>query len=80
MQAKIQKWGNSLAIRIPKSIATEAKLGQAAIVELAVAKGKLTIAPVKNRKFRLKDLVAGITEENIHDEDTWGRAVGKEVW
>ena len=53
MQAKIQKWGNSLAVRIPKTLATEAHLAQEAIVELAVAKGKLIIAPhccpVKNR-------------------------------
>ncbi len=80
MQARIQKWGNSLAVRIPKSIASEAKLGQEAVVELAVAKGKLIIAPVKGRKVALKELVARITEDNIHTEDIWGAAVGKEIW
>jgi len=80
MQAKIQKWGNSLAVRIPKTLATEAHLAQEAIVELAVAKGKLIIAPIKRRKYNLQELVSRITDENIHKEDMWGPAVGREVW
>jgi antitoxin MazE len=80
MQAKIQKWGNSLAVRIPKSLATEAHLAQESLVELAVTKGKLIIAPVKKRQYKLKELVADITEENLHKEDIWGPAVGREVW
>jgi antitoxin MazE len=80
MQAKIQKWGNSLAVRIPKSLATEAHLAQEALVELAVTKGKLIISPVKKRQYKLKELVADITEENLHKEDIWGPAVGREVW
>jgi antitoxin MazE len=80
MQAKIQKWGNSLAVRIPKTLATEAHLAQEAVVELAVAKGKLIIAPIKRRKYKLEELVSRITDENIHNEDIWGPAVGREVW
>jgi len=80
MQARIQKWGNSLALRIPKSLATEAHLAQESVVDLAVAKGKLVVTPVKTRKYVLKDLVAGITEENLHKEGDWGPAVGREVW
>lgn len=80
MQARIQKWGNSLAVRIPKTLATEAHLAQEAVVELAVAKGKLIIAPVKKKKYKLEELVARITDENIHKEDIWGPAVGREVW
>jgi antitoxin MazE len=80
MQAKIQKWGNSLAVRIPKTLATEANLAQEAVVELAVAKGKLIIAPIRRQKYRLKELVSGITDENLHKEDIWGPAVGREVW
>jgi len=80
MQAKIQKWGNSLAVRIPKTLATEAHLAQEAVVELAVAKGKFIIAPIKRRKYKLEELVSRITDENIHNEDIWGPAVGREVW
>jgi antitoxin MazE len=80
MQARIQKWGNSLAVRIPKTLATEAHLAQETVVELSVAKGKLTIAPVKKRQYKLEELVANITEENLHKDDIWGPAVGREVW
>jgi antitoxin MazE len=80
MQARIQKWGNSLAVRIPKTLATEAHLAQEAVVELAVAKGKLIIAPIKRQKYKLEELVSRITDENIHKEVIWGPAVGREVW
>jgi antitoxin MazE len=55
-------------------------LAQEAVVELAVAKGKLIIAPMKRQKYRLEELVSRITDENIHKEDIWGPAVGREVW
>jgi antitoxin MazE len=80
MQARIQKWGNSLAIRIPKTLATEAHLGQEEVVDLAVEKGKLIIAPIKSQKYSLKELVSRITNENLHKEDIWGPAAGREVW
>lgn len=80
MQARIQKWGNSLAVRIPKTLATEAHLAQETVVELAVAKGKLIIAPIKRQKYKLEGLVSKITDENIHEEDIWGPAIGREVW
>jgi len=69
-----------LAVRIPKTLATEAHLAQEAVVELAVAKGKLIIAPIKRQKYKLEELVSRITDENIHKEDIWGPAVGREVW
>ncbi|MGE5698944.1 MAG: AbrB/MazE/SpoVT family DNA-binding domain-containing protein [Deltaproteobacteria bacterium] len=80
MQARIQKWGNSLAVRIPKALAAEAHLGHEEVVDLAVEKGKLIIAPIKRRKYSLKQLVSRITNENLHKEDIWGPAVGREVW
>jgi len=45
-----------------------------------VAKGKLIIAPIKKQKYKLEELVSRITDENIHKEDIWGPAVGREVW
>ena len=80
MLAKIQKWGNSLAVRIPKTLAAEAHLAQEAEVELAVSKGKLIVVPIKKQKYDLKELVSGINDENIHKEDIWGPAAGREVW
>lgn len=80
MQARIQKWGNSLAVRIPKAVATEAHLAQEAIVELAVHDGKLVIEPTKKKNYDLKLLIAGITPDNLHAEDIWGAPVGREAW
>lgn len=79
MRARIQKWGNSLAVRIPKALAAEADLDQDSEVELSLVDGSLVIAPAPTR-FTLEELVAGITDENRHGETDWGKPVGKEVW
>jgi antitoxin MazE len=80
MQATVQKWGNSLALRIPKAFAQEIGLEQDAAVMLAVENGRLVIAPVKDPVYDLDDLVSQITDENQHDEFDWGPPVGNEVW
>ena len=80
MQARIQKWGNSLAVRIPKAMATEAHLAQEVVVELAVHEGKLVIEPTKKKKYELKNLIARITPENLHVDEIWGAPVGRETW
>jgi antitoxin MazE len=84
MKVAFQKWGDSLALRVPKAVADQigAREGQAA--EMTVTNGKLVIevALPKRRKRRdaLDELVAGITPDNRHDEIGWGPAVGNEVW
>ena len=80
MIAKIQKWGNSLAVRIPKPLAKEAHLSSDAEVELSVRRGKLTVARSRTRprRFRLADLLAGVRASNVHDEVGFGRPVGRE--
>lgn len=80
MKTRIQKWGNSLALRIPKSFATEAQLSQETVVDLKVVEGKLVIAAVTKSKVTLESLLAGITEHNLHEEVITGAAVGKESW
>jgi len=81
MTTRVQKWGNSLALRIPKSFAEEVKLGQGTEVELSLENGKLLIQPVKEENpYTLEELVAGITDENLHSEIDFGGPVGKEVW
>lgn len=79
MQTRIQKWGNSLALRIPKAFAEEAQLDQDSLVEISVSEGKLIVEPAVPR-YTLEELLAGVTDENIHEEFDWGRPVGKEVW
>jgi len=80
MQIQVQKWGNSLAIRIPKSLAIDTKIENGSVVDLALVKGKLVASPVAEPEYTLEQLLAGITEENRHTEVDTGVALGKEIW
>lgn len=80
MKTRIQKWGNSLALRIPKSFADEVGLQRETPVEVSLADGKLVIAPVPGPKPSLRQLLAKVTEENLHHEVDTGPAVGNETW
>jgi antitoxin MazE len=80
MITHIQKWGNSLAFRIPKKMAEELNLSQDSQVELKNDNGKLTIVPVKQAEYRLDDLLSQITPENLHAEIQDGQPSGNEVW
>jgi antitoxin MazE len=80
MKTRIQKWGNSLALRIPKSFALETGLDQDALVDVALVNGKLVVTPLQTPSITLEQLLAGITDENRHAEYDSGAAVGNEVW
>ena len=80
MRSRVQKWGNSLALRIPKSFATEVGLHRETSVEISLADGKLIIAPVAKPKLTLKQLLSKVTEENLHHEVDTGPALGNETW
>jgi len=80
MKAKIQKWGNSLAVRIPKSFAVQTKIEQDTTIDLTLIGGKIIIEPEKKKpRFTLEELLSEISEENIHSETDWGEPVGKEI-
>ena len=80
MQTKIQKWGNSLALRIPKPFAIEVGLDQNSIVEVSVSDGKLLLEPVTAPEYTLDQLLEQVTENNLHSEVDTGPTVGNEVW
>ena len=80
MRTRIQKWGNSLALRIPKSFATEVGLQRETSVEVSLADGKLIITPVAKPELTLKQLLAKVTEDNMHHEIDTGSATGNETW
>ncbi|MBP1464285.1 AbrB/MazE/SpoVT family DNA-binding domain-containing protein [Candidatus Chloroploca sp. M-50] len=80
MQSKVQKWGNSLALRIPKSFAAEIGLSDGTPVELTLVEGKLVIAPLPVPSYSLEALLAGITPANLHGELDTGAPQGTEVW
>lgn len=80
MKTKVRKWGNSLALRIPKSFASEAGFEQDATVEISLVEGKLVLTPILEPAPSLEELLSKVTAENIHREVDSGPAVGKELW
>jgi len=80
MNTRIKKWGNSLALRIPRPLALEVGLEEEAEVTLTLADGKLIIAPVPELEWTLEGLLAHVTPENLHDEVDTGTARGREAW
>lgn len=79
MLARIQKWGNSLALRVPKALAKEAGLEEDSPVEIKLVGETLVVTPLRS-EWTLEDLLAGVTDENIHDEVDWGTPEGAELW
>ena len=80
MLTKVQKWGNSLALRIPRAFALDAQLDNDSFVEISIVKGKIVISPVIAPSWTLEELLAGITKNNLHHEIDTGSAIGNEVW
>jgi antitoxin MazE len=80
MKTRIQKWGNSLALRIPKSFADEIGLQNESPVEVSMDEGKLMVTPVSKPKLTLDQLLTKITEENLHHEVDTGNSIGNELW
>jgi antitoxin MazE len=75
MKTRVQKWGNSLALRIPKSFAVEARLGEDTPVELSLIEGKLVIRALVQEPLTLNALLEGVTDENLHGEWDTGPVV-----
>ena len=80
MLTKVQKWGNSLALRIPKAFALDAQLENDSVVEITISEGQIIVTPVVAPSWTLEELLAGINKKNIHHEADTGSAVGNEVW
>jgi antitoxin MazE len=80
MLAKVQKWGNSLALRIPKAFALEAHLENDSVVEVALVDGQIVIKPIAAPTWTLDQLLSGVNNDNLQHETDSGNAVGKEVW
>ena len=81
MTTKVQKWGNSLAVRIPKEAILGSGLSKGSSIEIILKKGEVILRPVaKKKKYSLKELVEGITPFNRHEEVDWGAPRGREIW
>ena len=80
MLTKVRRWGNSLAVRIPRSFAAEAEVGAGTTVGISVVRGNLVIRPMRRRKYHLNELLAKVNTSNVHRELSTGRRVGREAW
>ena len=80
MKTRVQKWGNSLALRIPKSFAEEAGLRANGAVELSLVAGTLVVQPAKPQPVTLDELLRGVTKDNVPREWDTGPVAGKEAW
>ena len=80
MLAKAQKWGNSLAVRLPKTVAEECGIEADSPVEILREDNLIIIKPVRKKGLSLDSLLAGVTKDNIHSEVPTGKPAGKEIW
>jgi antitoxin MazE len=78
MIAKTVKWGNSLALRIPKPIAREFGIEENTPVDISYRENEIVITPVKT-VCRLRDLLAKVTSKNLHHEVDMNVPVGREL-
>jgi len=80
MQVQVQKWGNSLALRIPKSFAKQTKISKGSLVDLSIKNDNLIIIPIlEEKEYSLGSFLSKIDESNIHSEIDFGGPVGKEL-
>jgi len=77
MQTVVQKWGNSLGIRIPSIYAKEFELKNGSYVDISEEDGKIVIIP---NRISLEGLLAKVTKENLHEPVETGSSLGKEEW
>jgi antitoxin MazE len=75
----VNKWGNSLGVRIPQNVAAEVGLAVGTVVNVEVIDNKVIISP-RQKKYQLDELLVGVTPELIGGEYDWGAPVGRELW
>ena len=80
METSVKRWGNSLALRIPKVLAEEVGLYEDTPVELCLEEGRLIVVPIAEARYDLESLLVQVTSENLHKEVDTGQAVGGEAW
>lgn len=79
MQTKVQKWGNSLGVRIPRAFAAQARIRAGSAVDISLEKDGLRVRPIR-RRYSLGELLKKVNSLNRHGEVATGAPVGREVW
>jgi antitoxin MazE len=80
MQTRIQKWGNSLALRIPSAFAEEIGLAENSLVNLNLKEGALVVTAAAGERWSLDELLSRVTDDNRHREWETGGREGSERW
>lgn len=80
METQVRKWGNSLGVRLPLAITTQANILDGTKVDIVFKKNRIEIIPMKLPEFTLEDLLSNISEENTHKEIGTGDSLGNEIW
>ena len=80
MSVTLHKWGNSVGLRVPKSLLDQLGLKQGVQVDVKVEGNRLVIEPVRHRRYTMAELLEGFTPDNRRGEVDWGERVGREVW
>jgi antitoxin MazE len=80
MRVKVQKWGNSIALRIPKSFANQTSIKSGSTVDLSIHDGKLIIEPINQEEYDFKTLISEVKESNLHKEYLNDKPKGREIW
>jgi antitoxin MazE len=78
MQVQVARWGNSLGVRIPKSVAGQAGLTEGSRVDISVKGDRITLSPARPR-YVLRDLLQGMTPDAMREAFDWGDDVGREA-
>jgi len=79
MKTKIQKWGNSLGVRLPKSVTEQKSLRAGLGVSVVIKNGQIVIEPVEE-EVSLESLLTAVSEANVHQETEWSNVRGNEIW
>jgi antitoxin MazE len=80
MRVRVKRWGNSLVVKIPKSLAEKAKVKERMIVDVKIRQGKIAATMVQKRKRSLKQLLDKVNTKNRHAEIDFAASIGRESW
>ena len=80
MSTKVQKWGNSLGVRIPKGILDATHMKEGTPIEFRIEGSHVVLLPVKRKEITLAELLKNLGPSDFNEREFWGKPRGKEVW
>lgn len=80
MRVTVKKWGNSASVRIPAAVMAAANVSLDQAVDVREDAGRIVIEPIREETPDIEALVAGITDDNLHESVDFGTPVGREFW